>query len=276
MQRTPSQTKHFLPSQTKTFPLHSRIGISHYGTMLPVSVPKFGDSHIPRPALSWVCVFVAWSFSRAPYACLISIPLLKPWNLLFSGSFSRAFVNIHLCTRVLASFSVLSMATLFSHEGHKITAPSPTTVIFELPVLWAYISNSVLDCDWNRGPGCQAGATRPPCFDDFVWATSMFCSRSIGLPVSESADSNVVQAIVPGLDFCNHAAAPNCRCAFTMLSTSSNALPWEFAPVNFHSCNGQLSSGQPNSCIVCIQQDLVGAEMAEIPGDFVLIHETIV
>jgi hypothetical protein len=54
----------------------------------------------------------------------------------------------------------------------------------------------------------------------FLWAHSVYWSRAQSLPVGSSAagssvsaaveDEEVVEAIVPGLDFCNHSLRPSC------------------------------------------------------------------
>lgn len=48
-----------------------------------------------------------------------------------------------------------------------------------------------------------------PTLDDFKWATSVFWSRGLGLPVASQGQDGIVrivmqEGLVPGLDFANH------------------------------------------------------------------------
>ncbi len=66
----------------------------------------------------------------------------------------------------------------------------------------------------------KAGETADASFRHFLWAHSAFWSRAQSLAQLDSGQTDssrsnsggaVVEAIVPGMDFCNHSSRPNCR-----------------------------------------------------------------
>lgn len=75
----------------------------------------------------------------------------------------------------------------------------------QLPKVWARLQP--IAHDLLRKAGETADAT----YSDFVWAFSIFWSRAQNLPTSGVLADEVTEALVPGLDFCNHAAGPTCR-----------------------------------------------------------------
>lgn len=76
----------------------------------------------------------------------------------------------------------------------------------------------------------EAGVrARAPTFDDFLWAYSMFWSRAQTIPVSEEREEEVLECIVPGLDFCNH--APHATCRWAVQGNKVSLLtPWKALP----------------------------------------------
>ncbi|CAD7704284.1 unnamed protein product [Ostreobium quekettii] len=74
-----------------------------------------------------------------------------------------------------------------------------------LKMQWQHIEQECKDFT------AKAGASKKPSFSDFLWAQTILGSRSIHVPVNEGGESTFFEAIVPGLDFCNHVPAPGCR-----------------------------------------------------------------
>lgn len=58
------------------------------------------------------------------------------------------------------------------------------------------------DSSWLFG---QVGISSNPTFDDFIWASLIYRTRVLAIP------DRIPDAIIPGLDFCNHAQNPNAR-----------------------------------------------------------------
>jgi hypothetical protein len=60
----------------------------------------------------------------------------------------------------------------------------------------------------TEGLDVDSDSPMRPTYSDFLWAYSIFWSRAISIPIS---NTSVLEGIVPGLDFANHSDTSSCR-----------------------------------------------------------------